>query len=140
MAERYCVPTSQNCRFGVMGSMFFQNTSRSLRVGDFRRIVNDFDRFCVAGAPRGNLLVRGILRAPARVAGSRRDDARQLIERRLHAPETAAGKRRLLVSRVARLPACSLWMGNGCHSEQAPAINPIRIVRLMIFLNSQFTS
>jgi hypothetical protein len=29
MAERYCDPTSQNCWFGVMGSMFFQNTSRS---------------------------------------------------------------------------------------------------------------
>ena len=37
-------------------------------------------------------------------------------------------------------PPPARWIGNGYHGKQAQAINPSRIVRPMIFLNSQLTS
>ena len=63
-----------------------------LCVGDLAGVVHDLDRLGVAGLAGRDLLVRRVRRAAARVAGGGRDDAVQLVERRLHAPEAAAGE------------------------------------------------
>ncbi len=74
-------------------------------------IEHDAHGFGVPRSAVGHLLVRGIGDAPARVPRRRRDDPGHLVERLLHAPETAAGKggrvqpralrRRELIPRVA---------------------------------------
>src|SRR3954452_915170 len=47
----------------------------------------------MAGVAVRHLPVRRLVHAPARVPGRDRDGAAQSLERRLHAPEAAAGKR-----------------------------------------------
>jgi len=90
-----------------------------LRVGDLRRSVENLDSIGVAGAARGYFLLRGALLVPARIAGRRRHDAWQRIERRLHAPEAAARERCFFMMRIARLPALRFRAGY-CHCEQTP--------------------
>src|SRR5258706_5503512 len=63
-----------------------------LLVTDLRRIVGYLDGLDVAGAARGDLLVGGILLAAARISRSGRQDARDLVERRFHAPEATGGE------------------------------------------------
>src|SRR5262245_3644204 len=65
-----------------------------LLVADRARVVDDLDRFGVTRATRRDLLVRGILGLAAGVADRRRDHPRELLEGRLHAPETATSEGR----------------------------------------------
>src|SRR5439155_26972122 len=61
-----------------------------LRVRDFLRVVEDLDRFAVAGQPGRDLVVGWVLLGSAGKSGSDREDARKRLERCLHAPETAS--------------------------------------------------
>src|SRR5206468_3306773 len=87
-----------------------------LRVADLAGVVDDLDRLRVAGAARRHLLVGGVLGMAAGVADGGRDDPRQLLEGRLHAPEAPAGEARRGVLLRARGPA---ERGQHAHEEQA---------------------
>src|SRR6266542_4683227 len=63
-----------------------------LRVRHLARVVDHLDRLAVPDPAARHLLVRRVRLRPAGVARRRRDHARQLVERPLHAPEAAAGK------------------------------------------------
>src|SRR5688572_3369498 len=63
-------------------------------IADAPRIVDYLDRFDMAGAATGNLLVSRILDAPADVAGGGREHPGNLVEIGFGAPETAAGEHR----------------------------------------------
>ncbi len=63
-----------------------------LFVADARRIVFDLQRFIVAGASRRHLLVGRIDLGAAGITGGGGEDAVDLVESRLDAPETTAGE------------------------------------------------
>ena len=63
-----------------------------LPVAQPRGVVGHLHRLGVAGRPLGHLLVRRVLDSAARVARDDRDDAGDLLQRRLDAPEAAAGE------------------------------------------------
>src|ERR1051325_9222179 len=68
---------------------------QQLLVRHLARVVQHLHRLCVAGEAGRHLLVRRVLAVAAGVAGSHGVNAVQALERRLHAPEAAAGERRL---------------------------------------------
>src|ERR1017187_8226987 len=63
---------------------------QELLVRDLLWVVHHLDRLAVPRAARGDFVVRGIRLLAARVSHGRRDDAREVVVRLLHAPETAA--------------------------------------------------
>ncbi len=67
---------------------------KELVVRDLRRIVCDLDRLAMLRFMRGDFLVGRVFGAAAGVPHNSFDYAFRVIERRLHAPETAAGKDR----------------------------------------------
>src|SRR5436309_3119107 len=88
-----------------------------LRVADLARVVDDLDRFGVSGAARRHLLVGGVPGVAAGVADGGREDALQLLEGGLHAPEAPAGEgRRGALLRAGGRPA---ERGQRAHEEQA---------------------
>src|ERR1700693_2373960 len=66
----------------------FPEDVQELLVGDLRRVVLDLHGLGVARSSRTDTLVRRVLRAPPRIADGGFEDALDLPERRLHAPET----------------------------------------------------
>ena len=77
------------CRLAVVGSWFSQkalSSSSGLRPGG---VVDDAHRLGVAGEAGAGLLVGGVGRVAAHVAGGRGDDAVLPPEDPLHAPEAA---------------------------------------------------
>src|ERR1019366_7077429 len=80
---------------------------KQLPIGDLRWIVNDLDRLRVPGSSGANYFVfRGDGR-PSRVSGGGADDALHMLENRLHAPETSAGKNGGLLAAFANMAAKS---------------------------------
>ncbi len=61
-------------------------------VGNLRRIENDEDGFGMSGHTRTHLFIGRVRRYPASIAGRGRDDARDLPERALGAPEATHGE------------------------------------------------
>jgi hypothetical protein len=73
-----------------------------LGVARLGRIIEDVHGLGVPGGARAHLLVADVLLAAAVEAADHRLDARLPLERRLHAPEAAAGEDRLALFRGAR--------------------------------------
>ena len=61
-------------------------------VRDLRRVVDHLDGLGMTRRARGDFFIGRVPLLPAGVAGRRREDARSLVERRLHAPEASARK------------------------------------------------
>src|SRR5262245_29895914 len=64
-------------------------------------VIDDLDRFCMAGATGRYLMVGRILLVPTGIARGGGDHAGELVKRRLHTPEAAAGKSGLGGTRAA---------------------------------------
>src|SRR5207302_768122 len=97
-----------------------------LRVADLAGVVLQLDRFGMAGRAGGDLLIRRILLGAAGISDGDRDDAVELVERRFHAPETAAGEgrsRELGLCPTARLRTRSREWRAQCSKQQADAEN-----------------
>ena len=83
---------------GVVGG---KEDRHQVAKGNLRRIEFDFDDLGVAGYPHADLLISGVLRPAAGVAGDNGDNPAQLVEHRLRAPEAAAAEDRDLMFAVA---------------------------------------
>src|SRR5262245_37412444 len=64
-------------------------------------VIDDLDRFRMAGAAGRHLVVGRVLLVPAGVARGGGDHTGELVKGRLHAPEAAAGKGGLHRARAA---------------------------------------
>jgi hypothetical protein len=97
-------------------------------VADLRRIVDDANRFDMAGSACRDLLVSGLGQLPADIARGRRQYAGDLVEIGFGAPEAAAGKYRLGLARRA------LAAAGAARAEQTAtgANNLVNSLRIMI--------
>src|SRR5437660_5023400 len=76
--------------------------AQQFSVGDLRGIVDDLNRFGVAGVAGAHQLIFGSLSLSAGVAGGRGDYSPDVLEYGLHAPETSSGKDSCLLTRAGR--------------------------------------
>lgn len=74
-------------------------------IANLGRIVDDLHSLAVTRLARADGLVRRLVRSAARVANTGRDDARNLLKRRLRAPESACDEPWLPEARSPRTDA-----------------------------------
>src|SRR5260370_5966573 len=76
-----------------------EKNNQELAVGELGRIIGDANGFGVAGDAHAHAFVGRRLDVAARIAGSRRRDAFEMLENGLDAPEATPGKNRGLLAR-----------------------------------------
>ena len=72
---------------------------QQLLIGNLLRIETDTHRFGMSGIALAHLFVMRGCRSAARIAGHHVRHALDVLEHRIHAPETTAGKYRCLLGR-----------------------------------------
>ena len=88
-------------------------------VADLLRVEDDLDGFGVVGGTSFGQLVGGRFRAPAGIAGRRADDALDMLEYPLNAPEAASGEDGGL--RASRRLLAASWSGGGTSRGSSTA-------------------
>ena len=81
---------------GRSGVVAFPEHIQQIAVGNLCRIEGYLHRFGMAGAAAANVLIAGVIMGSAGIADGGGDDARNLSESRLHAPETTGSEGRFL--------------------------------------------
>ena len=120
MIERYWVPTSGPCRFGVVGSWHCPEHLEQVFIADDLGIVLDHHHFGVPGVPLVDHLIVRIPDIAAGITRDSRDHPVQPLEIRLDVPETAGPERRQLV------------LGLGSDSSSSTCLD---LLRTLLFLD-----